>query len=96
MDRSLAVFGPDQTGAGLPLTTSENRECQLRPCVRMRRMDLDPDACYRAVATRDARFDGKFFTVVWMWRDAIIRVISMRRSHEQEERKYRATCGGGT
>lgn len=64
MDRSLAVFGPDQTGAGLPLTTSENRECQLRPCVRMRRMDLDPDACYRAVATRDARFDGKFFTAV--------------------------------
>ena len=27
-------------------------------------MDLDQDACYRAVATRDARFDGKFFTGV--------------------------------
>jgi AraC family transcriptional regulator, regulatory protein of adaptative response / DNA-3-methyladenine glycosylase II len=27
-------------------------------------MDLDPDACYRAVATRDARFDGRFFTGV--------------------------------
>jgi AraC family transcriptional regulator of adaptative response / DNA-3-methyladenine glycosylase II len=24
-------------------------------------MDLDQDACYRAVATRDARFDGRFF-----------------------------------
>ena len=43
-----------------------------------------------------ALFDGKFFTVVWMWRGAIIRVFSMRRSHEQEERKYRAIYGGGT
>src|SRR6201997_2875246 len=24
-------------------------------------MDLDHDACYRAVATRDARFDGRIF-----------------------------------
>jgi AraC family transcriptional regulator of adaptative response / DNA-3-methyladenine glycosylase II len=27
-------------------------------------MDLDPDACYRALATRDARFDGRFFAAV--------------------------------
>jgi len=27
-------------------------------------MDLDHDACYRAVALRDARFDGRFFTAV--------------------------------
>jgi AraC family transcriptional regulator of adaptative response / DNA-3-methyladenine glycosylase II len=27
-------------------------------------MDLDQDACYRAVATRDARFDGRFFSCV--------------------------------
>src|ERR1700761_7641806 len=27
-------------------------------------MDLDQDACYRAVATRDPRFDGRFFTAV--------------------------------
>jgi uncharacterized protein len=43
-----------------------------------------------------ALFDGKFFTVIWMWRGAAIRVISMRRSHEQEERKYRSAYGGGT
>jgi AraC family transcriptional regulator, regulatory protein of adaptative response / DNA-3-methyladenine glycosylase II len=36
----------------------------MRPRVRMRRMDLDSDACYRALATRDARFDGRFFTAV--------------------------------
>jgi AraC family transcriptional regulator of adaptative response / DNA-3-methyladenine glycosylase II len=46
------------------LTTSENRECDGRVYVRMHGMDLDHDACYRAVATRDARFDGKFFTAV--------------------------------
>ncbi len=27
-------------------------------------MDLDHDACYRAVSVRDARFDGRFFTGV--------------------------------
>ena len=27
-------------------------------------MDLDHDACYRAVQTRDARFDGRFFGAV--------------------------------
>jgi AraC family transcriptional regulator of adaptative response / DNA-3-methyladenine glycosylase II len=27
-------------------------------------MDLDPDRCYRALRTRDARFDGRFFTAV--------------------------------
>ncbi len=27
-------------------------------------MDLDHDACYRAVSLRDIRFDGRFFTGV--------------------------------
>ena len=27
-------------------------------------MSLDPEICYRALATRDARFDGRFFTAV--------------------------------
>lgn len=40
-----------------------------------------------------ALFEEKFFTVVWMWRDDTMRIISMRRSHEQEERKYRDTFG---
>ncbi|MDQ1450633.1 MAG: AraC family transcriptional regulator, partial [Acidobacteriaceae bacterium] len=25
---------------------------------------LDPDVCYRALQTRDGRFDGRFFTAV--------------------------------
>lgn len=28
------------------------------------RMDMEPDTCYRAVKSRDARFDGRFFTAV--------------------------------
>jgi AraC family transcriptional regulator of adaptative response / DNA-3-methyladenine glycosylase II len=27
-------------------------------------MTLDPDTCYRAMAARDPRFDGRFFTAV--------------------------------
>jgi AraC family transcriptional regulator of adaptative response / DNA-3-methyladenine glycosylase II len=27
-------------------------------------MDLDPDVCYRAIQTRDARFDGRLFVAV--------------------------------
>ena len=28
------------------------------------RMNLDPDVCYRAIQTRDARFDGRLFVAV--------------------------------
>src|SRR4051812_34411420 len=30
----------------------------------MASMELDQDACYRAMATRDARFDGRLFVAV--------------------------------
>jgi hypothetical protein len=36
-----------------------------------------------------AEIEGAFFTVVWMWRGETVRVISMRRAHAQEVRKYR-------
>ena len=35
-----------------------------------------------------------YFTVVWTWRGNAMRIISMRRAHEQEIRKYRETYGG--
>jgi uncharacterized DUF497 family protein len=35
------------------------------------------------------QIEGAFFTVIWTWRGEIIRVISMRRAHEQEVRAYR-------
>jgi len=41
-----------------------------------------------------AEIEGAFFTVVWTWRGETIRVISMRRAHAQEIRKYREAYGG--
>ena len=41
-----------------------------------------------------AQIESAFFTVIWTWRGKNIRVISMRRAHEQEVRKYRETYGG--
>jgi uncharacterized DUF497 family protein len=41
-----------------------------------------------------ADIESAFFTVVWTWRGENIRVITMRRAHEQEIRKYRETYGG--
>ena len=40
-----------------------------------------------------AAMGGAFFTIVWTWRGDIIRVISMRRAHEQEIGKYREAHG---
>ncbi len=37
---------------------------RARPRCKYFSMDLDHDACYRAVKLRDARFDGRFFTAV--------------------------------
>jgi hypothetical protein len=37
--------------------------------------------------------DGVPFTLVWCWRGEVVRVISMRRAHEQEERTYRQIHG---
>src|SRR5579885_1302218 len=34
------------------------------PALHLSAMTLDDDACYRALRTRDARFDGRFFTGV--------------------------------
>jgi AraC family transcriptional regulator of adaptative response / DNA-3-methyladenine glycosylase II len=46
------------------MPVSENRETLGRPQAIMAAMDLDHDACYRAIQTRDARFDGRLFIAV--------------------------------
>ena len=35
-----------------------------------------------------ALIDGKFYTVVWTWRDDVRRIISFRRARHGEERAY--------
>ncbi|MFY9655867.1 MAG: BrnT family toxin [Methylocystis sp.] len=40
-----------------------------------------------------ALIDGKFYTVVWTWRDGARRIISFRRARHGEERAYRQSHG---
>ena len=40
-----------------------------------------------------ALIDGKFYTVIWTWRDAARRIISFRRARDGEERAYRQIHG---
>lgn len=37
--------------------------------------------------------EGKFFAVVWMWRDEAVRIITARRARDAEEERYRALYG---
>jgi len=37
--------------------------------------------------------EGKFFTVIWMWRDGTIRIVTARRARHAEEERYRALYG---
>ena len=48
------------SGAGIEATSGAGIETDIHPG----RLDLDHDACYRAIAVRDARFDGRLFTGV--------------------------------
>ncbi len=43
---------------------SENGEHDRASSAIIRQMELDHDACYRALSTRDARFDGRIFCAV--------------------------------
>src|SRR5579863_1527980 len=43
---------------------SESRETKAAAKTNIANMTLDPDACYRIICARDARFDGSFFTGV--------------------------------
>src|SRR5882672_6149407 len=56
--------GGNEAAEPAPVIVSENGETSAAGRRNLCAMDLDFDACYRAVATRDARFDGRFFTGV--------------------------------
>lgn len=38
--------------------------------------------------------DGKLYTVVYVWRDDVLRLISVRRSNDKERRDYDSDPGG--
>ena len=37
--------------------------------------------------------EGKFFAVVWLWREGAIRIVTARRARDGEEKQYRALFG---
>jgi uncharacterized DUF497 family protein len=37
-----------------------------------------------------AEIEGAFYTLVWTWRSDVIRIISMRRAHDDEKAAHRA------
>ena len=37
--------------------------------------------------------DGKFYSVIWTWRQYDLWIISFRRAHNDEARKYREYVG---
>ena len=37
--------------------------------------------------------EGKFFAVVWTWRDNAVRIITARRARDAEEKHYRDLYG---
>jgi uncharacterized protein len=41
-----------------------------------------------------ARINGKLYTAVHVWRDEIVRMISVRRSNDSEQRRYDRDTGG--
>ena len=40
-----------------------------------------------------APFEGKFFAVIWMQREGIVRIIAARRARDAEEKRYRTIYG---
>ena len=37
--------------------------------------------------------EGRFFVVIWTWRDGAVRIITARRARDAEEKRYRALYG---
>jgi hypothetical protein len=37
--------------------------------------------------------EGKFFAVIWTWRDGAVRILTARRARDAEEKQYRALYG---
>src|SRR4051812_9019002 len=60
---SLAEYGHVHRSAASDVRDRKPLEPAQAACHKLR-MDLDHDACYRALSQRDSRFDGRFFTAV--------------------------------
>src|SRR5690349_9572266 len=59
-----AEYSTAPRGARPEVTASEFRQRRVAGGARMPGVELDLETCYRAASSRDARFDGRFFTAV--------------------------------
>ena len=71
---------------------SENGERARRARHNARHDDLDSDSCYRALATHDARFDGRFFVGVRSTRIYCRPVCTVRLPNRENCRFFRSAA----
>jgi uncharacterized DUF497 family protein len=45
---------------------------------------------YKSIALGD---DGKAYSIIWTWREGDLWIISFRRAHNEEARRYREHVG---
>src|SRR5438309_4478547 len=71
---------------------SENGEYPLSPARIIRTMMLDAESCYRALATHDRRFDGRFFVGVASTRIYCRPVCTVRTPRRENCRFFRSAA----
>ncbi|TPG13679.1 BrnT family toxin [Sphingomonas oligophenolica] len=64
----------------------EDREMSIVPTVRIG----DEEERFKAIGL----IDGKLWTAIHVWRGAVVRLISVRRSNVGEQRDYDRDSGG--
>ena len=52
--------------------------------------DRNNEQRYKSITAGD---DGKFYSVIWTWREGELWIISFRRAHNDEARRYREHVG---
>jgi uncharacterized DUF497 family protein len=52
--------------------------------------DRNDEERFKSLALGD---DGKLYSVIWTWREGDLWIISFRRAHSDEARKYREHVG---
>lgn len=91
----IATFDPDKDELnrikhGVPLLFGmrvfEDFNLAIIPTVRIG----DEEERFKAIGL----VDGKYWTAVHVWRGEIVRLISVRRSNEREQRDYDRDTGG--
>lgn len=91
----IVTFDPDKDESnrikhGVPLLFGlqvfEDADVAIIPTLRLG----DEEERFKAIGL----VDGKYWTAVHVWRGEVVRLISVRRSNEREQRQYDRDPGG--